>query len=209
MRCGALLYRHIPNTLSRSLALYMTALMLWFMANLFPFLGLKVGGIYQENLLLTGGLALYEYGMGELGLVVFLTGILFPFLTIAGTLYLLVCVAMEIAPPGAGRVFGMVKRLEPWSLISVFMLGTLIAIVKLEDLAQVVPGFSSFTIANMVRITAAPKKLAPIPGVTLASNPRLTSPANSPTRNTSTMDHEPIASVNRYKRVLSLGFQVE
>jgi len=98
--------------------------------------------VYQENLLLTGGWALYEYGMGELGLVVFLTSIVFPLLTIIGMLYLLLSVAMGIAPPFAGRIFQAVRLLEPWSLISVFMLGTLIAIVKLQDLAQVVPGLS-------------------------------------------------------------------
>lgn len=154
VRCGALLYRHITNSLNRSLALYLGAFMLWLMANLYPFLGLKVGGIYQENLLLTGGWALYEYGMGELGLVVFLTSILFPLLTIVGMLYLLVSVAIGLAPPLAGRTFQVVRLLEPWSLISVFMLGTLIAIVKLQDLAQVVPGMSLTAFACLLVIYA-------------------------------------------------------
>ena len=42
-----MLYRHIPDSLNRSLALYITALMLWVIANLFPFLGMEVGGIYH------------------------------------------------------------------------------------------------------------------------------------------------------------------
>ena len=141
-RCGALLYRHIPDTLNRSLALNLAALMLWLMANLYPFIGLQVAGVYQENLLLTGGWALYEYGMGELGLVVFLTSVLFPFLAIAGMIYLLLPICLGYVPPRAGLVFQSIKVIEPWCLISVFMLGTLIAIVKLQDLAQVLPGFS-------------------------------------------------------------------
>ena len=142
LRCGALLYRQIGDTLNRTLALNLAALMLWIMANLYPFLGLQVAGVYQENLLLTGGWALYEYGMGELGLVVFLTSVIFPLINIVGMLYLLLGVTMGFVPSRAGRVFQAIKLLEPWSLISVFMLGTLIAIVKLQDLAQVVPGFS-------------------------------------------------------------------
>ena len=142
LRCGALLYRHIPDSLNRSLALYLAALMLWIMANLFPFLGLKVGEIYQENLLLQAGLALYEHGMGELGLVVFLTSILFPLITIVGMIYLLLPLRFGFVPAQTGRVFQIIGALLPWSLISVFMLGTLIAIVKLQDLATVVPGFS-------------------------------------------------------------------
>ena len=38
--CGALLYRHIPNSLDRSLALYLSALILFIIANVFPFLSL-------------------------------------------------------------------------------------------------------------------------------------------------------------------------
>ncbi len=152
--CHAVLYRHIPDTLNRSLALYLTALMLWTMANLFPFLGLKVGEIYQENLLLAGGWALYEYGMGELGLVVFLTSIVFPFMTIAGMVYLLMPVKAGFAPPFAGRVFQVVRLLEPWSLISVFMLGTLISIVKLQDLATVVPGLSLIAFSFLLVVYA-------------------------------------------------------
>ena len=112
LRCGALLYRHIPDSLNRSLALYLAALMLWIMANLFPFLGLKVGEIYQENLLLQAGLALYEYGMGELGLVVFLTSILFPLITIVGMIYLLLPLRFGFVPAYTGRVFQTICALQ-------------------------------------------------------------------------------------------------
>ena len=79
--------------------------MLWMIANVYPFLGLKVGGVEQQNLLLSGGWALYEYGMGELGLVVFLTSILFPLITIAGMVYLLLLLRFDVVPPGSGRVY--------------------------------------------------------------------------------------------------------
>lgn len=149
-----MLYRNIPDSLNRSLALYLAALMLWAIANVYPFLGLKVGEIYQENLLLAGGWALYEYGMGELGLVVFLTSIVFPLVTILGMIYLLLPVKAGFVPPGAGRVFQLVRMLEPWSLISVFMLGTLISIVKLQDLATVVPGLSLIAFSFLLIVYA-------------------------------------------------------
>ena len=153
-RCDAMLYRHIPDSLNRSLALYITALILWVIANLFPFLGMKVGGIYQENFLFAGGWALYQNGMGELGLVVFLTSIVFPLVTILGMIYLLLPARLGIAPPQAGRVFQLVKALEPWNLISVFMLGTLIAIVKLQELATVVPGLSLVALSMLLVVYA-------------------------------------------------------
>ncbi len=126
--------------------------MLWLMANLYPFLSLKVGGLEEQNLLIAGGWALYQQGMGELGLVVFLTSIVFPLLTIIGMLYLLIPLRFNAVPPLVGRIYQLIKWLEPWSLISVFMLGTLIAIVKLQDLANVLPGFSLYAFVALLFI---------------------------------------------------------
>ena len=88
--CGNLLYRSIPDSINRSLALYLTALILFFIANIFPFLSLELGGRIVDNLLFSSGWAMYKLGMGELGLLIFLTSILFPFTVIVGMLYLLI-----------------------------------------------------------------------------------------------------------------------
>ena len=70
-RCGNLLYRHIPDSLNRALALYLAALLLFLIANGFPLLSLKVGGRVEENILLSGAWAMYQAGMGTLGLLIF------------------------------------------------------------------------------------------------------------------------------------------
>lgn len=139
-RCGAELYRHIPESLTRSLALYLTALMLLVMANSLPFLSMKAAGIVEENMLLTGAIALADFGMPELGILVFLTSVGFPLLSIGGMLYVLIPLQYQVLPPGAARVYRLATALDPWSLVGVFMLGTLIAFVKLQDLASVIPG---------------------------------------------------------------------
>ncbi|MDP6316721.1 MAG: paraquat-inducible protein A [Pseudomonadales bacterium] len=139
-RCGAELYRHIPQSLERSSALYLSTLIFMVIANVYPFLGMKTAGLSEENLIYSGGWALYEFGMGELGFVVFLTSILFPFLSVAGMLLLLIPLQFGFLPIGHRIVYRIVRVCEPWSLLSVFMLGTLVAIVKLQSLATVVPG---------------------------------------------------------------------
>ncbi len=139
-RCGCELYRHIPNSLQRSLALYLSTLVLLIIANVYPFITMQTAGIEAMNQVFSGGLALYEFGMAELGLVVFLTSILFPFMCVTGMIYLLLPAQFGGLPPAYGFVYRMVKTFEPWSLLSVFMLGTLISIVKLQSLAAVVPG---------------------------------------------------------------------
>ncbi len=153
--CGSLLYRHIPDSLNRSLALYLSALILFFIANSFPFLSLTLGGRVVENILLSGGWAMYEMGMGELGILIFLTSVGFPFITIIAMLYLLTSVRLGYTPPAMGPIYRIAEAVTPWSLVSVFMLGALIAIVKLQDIANVIIGTSFFALTALLVVYAA------------------------------------------------------
>ncbi len=153
--CGHLLYRHVPDSVNRSLALYITALLLLIIANAFPFLSLELGGREVENILFSGGWAMYQMGMGELGLLIFATSILFPFIVVLGMLYLLVFIRAGQYPPYAGYVYRLVNGLLPWSLVGVFMLGTLISIVKLQDLANVIFGPALFAFSVLLIIYTA------------------------------------------------------
>jgi len=155
IRCGAALYQNIPNSLERALALNLAAFMLFIMANLFPFISLKTSGRIEENLFLSGALAFYRLGMGELALLVFLTSFLFPLLIIAGMLYILLPLKFGHRPWRMAPVYRLVRALMPWSLIAVFMLGVLISIVKLIDLASVIPGISLYSFVGLMVLSAA------------------------------------------------------
>ena len=153
--CGSLLYRNIPNSLNRSIALYLSALMLFVLANTFPFISLEFSGRVVENILFSGGWALYEHSMGELGLLVFLTSIGFPTISIIGMLYLLIPLRLGYEAPAMGLVYRIVNAITPWSLISVLMLGVLISIVKLQDLANVIVGTALYALTGLLLIFTA------------------------------------------------------
>lgn len=155
LHCGNLLYRHVPDSLNRSLALYLTALILFIIANTFPFLSLELGGRVVENILFSSGWAMYELGMGELGVLIFLTSILFPLIVIVGMLYLLIPACLGKVAPCMGTVYRMVNVLLPWSLVGVFMLGVLIGIVKLQDLANVIFGPAIVALALLLVVYTA------------------------------------------------------
>ena len=151
-KCGHLLYRQVNNSIDKTLALYIAAFMLMAMANSFPFLSLQIGGRAEHNILISGALALHQLGMSELGLLVFLTSVFFPSVVIVGMLYLLLAERLGTEAPAKGLVYRIVKTLQPWSLVSVFVLGVLIAIVKLLDLAEVIPGIALFAMFAMLII---------------------------------------------------------
>ncbi len=154
-RCGSLLYRSVPDSLNRVIAYYLTALILFAIANAWPFLSLELGGRIEENILISGGVAMLEMGMADLGILIFLTSILFPLLTIIGMLYLLIPIRLGYRPAGIGPVYRFVEAINAWSLVSVFMLGVLIAVVKLQDLANVIPGISLFALVGLLISFAA------------------------------------------------------
>jgi paraquat-inducible protein A len=154
-RCGALLYRNIPNSIERALALNLAGLMFFVMANVFPFISLKLSGRVEENVFLSGALALYRLGMGEVGLLVILTSFLFPFVTIAGMLYILLPLKFGERPWKMAPVYRLVRSLAPWNLLAVFMLGVMIAIVKLLDLATIIPGISLYSFVGLMVVSTA------------------------------------------------------
>jgi len=154
-RCAAPLYRNVPDSVDRASALYLAALMLWAMANAFPFVSLKLSGRVEENLMVSGPLSLVRAGMPELGVLVFLTSILFPLMTICGSLYVLAPLRFGWRFPGFAPAYRMVRLLTPWSLVGVFMLGLLVSIVKLLDLADVVPGTGLYAFVGLLLASAA------------------------------------------------------
>lgn len=154
-RCGALLYRNLPDSLDRSAALYLSALGLFALANAFPFIGLKVGDRVEQTHIVSGAVALWRQGMGELGLLVLLTSIVLPLLTIGGMLYVLLPLRLGRRPPGLVRAWRMVRAVSPWNLIGVFMLALLVSIVKLQDLATIVPGIGLYAFVALLCVTAA------------------------------------------------------
>ena len=98
---------------------------------------------------------LYAEGMWGLAIAVFFTAILAPGLRIALLLYLLLPLRLGYAPPLFTRVFRWDLRLVPWEMMDVFMLGILVAVVKLADMATIVPGTSLWAFVMLIFLLAA------------------------------------------------------
>ncbi len=154
-RCDALLYRDVSGRLDEILAFSFSALLLFGVANVYPFISLKLEGRVEENLVSAGIAALWQAGQPELGVLVALTSIIFPALTILGMLWLLVPLRFGIQAPGTTAIYNLIQRIGPWTLLGVFMLGVVIAIVKLADLATVIPGVSMYAYVGLMLCTAA------------------------------------------------------
>jgi len=129
-RCGAVLYQKKPDSLERTLILTLTNLILFVLANVFPFMSFQLQGQEQVTLLISGGMELFHQGFWQLALLVIAVGVLFPLLKILGTLYVLIPMKFHRKIWKAQEVFRLVEALTPWAMMEVFMLGVIVAYVN-------------------------------------------------------------------------------
>jgi len=154
-RCGATLYQHKRDSLERTLALTVAGIILFVVANSFPFLGFKLQAQVHEILLITGVRELYHQGMWILATVVLLTTIVMPAAQMLGLLYVLVPLKMNRIPWKLREVFRFLQSLRPWAMMEVFMLGILVSIVKLGKMATIVPGIAIYAFLALIFVLAA------------------------------------------------------
>jgi paraquat-inducible protein A len=153
-RCGAVLYRDIPDTIDRTLTLTITGAILFIIANVYPIMTFKLSGREDSSTLFEGSWELYDTGFWELALLVFLCSILAPALRIGGMLYVLIPFKLGFRPPMFEAVFRWVETLLPWAMMEVYMLGILVAIVKLASWATIDLGTALYSYVALIVVTA-------------------------------------------------------
>ena len=154
VRCGAVLYREKKDSLDRTLSLTIAGAVLFIVANTFPFLAMKKGGLVQQTTLITGIKGLYAQGMESLALLVLLTSILVPLAQLACMLYVLVPLKFNRVPRNLALVFRFLRSLQPWGMMEVFMLGILVSYVKLGKMATIVPGLALYSFVVLIFVLA-------------------------------------------------------
>jgi paraquat-inducible protein A len=184
--CGAKIFIRFERSVEHTLAFYLAALLLFLVANSFPILTMSLEGQANASTILDSAKALYDDGMWPLGLAVALAGCFLPLAKILGMLAILVPLHLERRRPWIVPAFVWVERLRPFAMMEVYLLGVIVAFVKLQDLATVQLGFALYAfIATIVMMAAAdawfdphaiwrrlapqagPPVLVPRPGTTL------------------------------------------
>jgi paraquat-inducible protein A len=136
-RCSGVLRRHSIDGIIRAFALNLAALLLFGVANTFPLMTMKLAGQAQTSTLLEGVVALYRGGVWPLAGLVLLVAIVFPFARILGSLWVLGSLQLGWRSRTLVPVFRMVEFLRPWAMTEVYLLGLIVAWVKLRDLATI------------------------------------------------------------------------
>ena len=154
-RCGAVLYRNVPDGLDRTLAYTLGAAVLLVVANTFPIVALEVSGNRTSTTLFGTVRTLHDQDMTLVAGLVFVTTILMPATQIGALLYMLLPLKLGRVPYALAAVFRLVYAVRPWGMVEVFMLGTLVSLAKLAHLAHVVPGIALWSFGALMFLVAA------------------------------------------------------
>ena len=154
-RCGALLYKRKVRSIERTLALTVAGLFLIGVANAYPFLGFEIEGNTIQTTLLGGIELLYQNDKLAIAAVVFFTAVLVPVFQLIAGLYVFLPLYLNRQPAHLLTVFRWIQRLRPWGMIEVFMVGILVSMIKLSQLATVIPGTALWAFAALIFVLSA------------------------------------------------------
>ena len=154
-RCTASLQRPENGSIDAAIALSIAALVLFLLSNAYPLVAIQSNGSTRSATLIGAALGFYRQDHAGLAALVFITTVVGPFLQIAGLLYLLIPLRRKQQAPGQNTVFRLLALVRPWTFIEVFMLGAVVALVRVAAYARVLPGVALWTCALLMLTLAA------------------------------------------------------
>ena len=109
----------------------------------------------HPDTILSGVKALIEAEMWPLALLVFFASVTVPMVKLWGLVFLLISVQRKSSWRLKDRafLFRIIESIGRWSMIDIFMISILIALVKLGSIATIEPGIGATSFAGVVVIT--------------------------------------------------------
>ena len=154
-RCGAKLYRSAHKSLDKPLAFLLTASVVLFIANVYPIVGLSIQGMDNATTLFGAAHALWIQGMMPIAVLVFLTTFLVPAVELAILGYLLLSLKCGRTPVGMTQLMKILQHVNPWGMVEVFILGVIVALVKLTHYGSVIPDMALWAFGFLTLLLAA------------------------------------------------------
>ena len=141
-RCGGTVHARKPNSIERTWALVITAIILYFPANLLPVMTVTSLGKQEPSTIISGVIHLLQHGMWPLALIVFVASVVVPTLKIGVLCFLLLSVQRRSSwrPLDRTRLYRITEIVGRWSMVDVFVVAILVALVQLGSLATIQAG---------------------------------------------------------------------
>ena len=140
-RCGAALHRRKRDSIARTWALLLAAFILYIPANVLPIMRTVSLGDADDNTIISGVVELWVKGSPSLAVIVFTASIVVPMtkFLVLGTLLAATRRRSRWALPQRAKLYRVVEFIGYWSMLDVFVVALLTALVRFGFFSQVEP----------------------------------------------------------------------
>ena len=154
-RCGGPLHLRKPDSLARTWALLIAALIFYIPANVLPVTHTTYLGSTQSDTILSGVYYFIISGSWHIALIIFVASIVVPALKILALAFLLVSVRRrsDWRPEERTRLYHITELIGRWSMVDVYVVTVMVALLKLGALANVDAGVGIVFFGAVVVIT--------------------------------------------------------
>ena len=150
--CGAVLYRYDRKLIDHSLALSLTGLIFFVLANLFPLIQIDILGSEQFITIPKTIISLFENGFYIVGFVCVFLIFIFPLMIFLINILLFTLLKMERGEKLTKELLILLSHITPWSMADIFFISLLVALVKLIAFGQIHIGISFWALMIFVLI---------------------------------------------------------
>ncbi|WP_239692580.1 paraquat-inducible protein A [Microbulbifer mangrovi] len=154
-RCGARMHGRVDGSIMLTWALTITGALLLIPANILPVMTVIYLGSGDPSTIIGGAMELYHAGLWGIALIVFVASIAVPVMKLVGLVMLCLMVQRrwDVSPRQAMRIYRVVNAIGRWSLLDLFMISILVALVDMGAIAEVAAGAGSTAFATVVVVT--------------------------------------------------------
>jgi paraquat-inducible protein A len=153
-RCHNIVARNPVDPIDRPLALTFAALVVFVIANTSPLMTLSAVGREATTTIAGGAQQMWDQGSELTATMVAFCALVAPGCFIAFMLVVLLAAKRPPAPRWIGTLLRLASVVQPWSMSEVMLLGILVALIKIAQLATVTPGTGLFGVGLLVVLLA-------------------------------------------------------
>jgi paraquat-inducible protein A len=143
------------DSIQRTLALLITASLLYIPANLYPIMYTDQLGTTEASTILGGVVLLINLGSAPVALVIFIFSVLVPSGKLMAMFYLVWTVERHspLNPRQRSVMYRITEFIGKWSMVDVFVVSILVALVHLSGILVIRPGIAALSFAGVVIVT--------------------------------------------------------
>lgn len=154
-RCGAAVHARKPDSINRTWAYLIASYILYIPANVLPIMETRSLFGTQLDTIMSGVIYLWNSGSWPIAAVIFIASVMVPLAKMIALTVLLVSVQRRSTwrPLDRARLYRVVELVGRWSMVDVYVVAILVALVQLKSLATISAGPGAVAFGAVVVLT--------------------------------------------------------